>query len=261
MMRIKQSFCYPCFKKDLSPDQLCREAARIGYEAVELWWPDNDFEELVAAAGAHGLVIASMCGHRSLSDGLNKRSNHDRIEAELRASIDRAVKLGIPGLICFSGKRNEDQADADAIDACAEGLRRITPYAEAKGINLNMELLNSKVDHAGYQCDRTAWGLAVCEKTGSPRAKLLYDIYHMQIMEGDVIRTIRAAVAAGRIGHFHTAGNPGRKDLDDAQELNYRGICKAIASSGFDLYLGHEFNPAQDPVEALATAFGICNQQ
>jgi hydroxypyruvate isomerase len=260
-MRIKQSFCYPCFKADgLSLDRLCREAARIGLAAVELWWPGKDFEELLAAAKAHGLAIASMCGHKGLTDGLNKRSNHDRIEAELRAAIDQAVQLGIPGLICFSGNRNEGQSDADAIDTCAEGLRRVAPYAEAKSINLNMELLNSKVDHAGYQCDHTAWGLAVCQKVGSPRAKLLYDIYHMQIMEGDVIRTIRSAVAAGRIGHFHTAGNPDRKDLDDAQELNYTGICRAIAASPFDLYLAHEFTPRGDPIEALAKAFQICDQ-
>jgi len=260
-MRIKQSFCYPCFKsKDFSLDRLCREAARIGYAAVELWWPGEDFEELLAAAKAHGLVIASMCGHKTLTDGLNKRSNHDRIEAELRASVDQAAKLGIPGLICFSGNRNEGQSDAEGIEVCAAGLRRVTPYAEAKSINLNMELLNSKVNHAGYQCDHTAWGLAVCERAGSPRAKLLYDIYHMQIMEGDVIRTVRAAIAAGRIGHFHTAGNPDRRDLDDSQELNYAGICRAIAQSGFDLYLAHEFSPKGDPIEALATAFRVCDQ-
>ncbi len=165
--------------------------------------------------------IASMCGHETLGDGLNKRSNHDRIEAEVRESLEIASRLGIPGLICFSGNRNAGQTDADAIEACAEGLRRVAPYAEAKGINLNLELLNSKVDHAGYQADHTAWGVAVCRKVGSPRVKLLYDIYHMQIMEGDVIRTIRENIA--HIGHFHTAGNPDRKDLDDTQELNYVG--------------------------------------
>lgn len=257
-MRIKQSFCYPCFKaKDMSLDRLCKEAAAIGYKAVELWFRGKDFDELVAAAQAHGLVLASMCGHGTLTDGLNKRSNHDRIEAEIRESVDLAAKLGVPGLICFSGNRNEGQSDADALEACAAGLRRAAPYAEKKGINLNVELLNSKVDHAGYQCDHTAWGVALCKKVGSPRVKLLYDIYHMQIMEGDVIRTVRESIA--HIGHFHTAGNPDRKDFDDTQELNYRGICAAIAATGFDLYVAHEFTPKGDAVEALRTAFAVCD--
>jgi hydroxypyruvate isomerase len=259
-MRIKQSFCYPCFKrKEMSLDALCQAAAKIGYAAVELWFRGPDFDELVAAAKASGLAVASMCGHKTLTDGLNKRSNHDRIEAEVRESVDIAVKLGIPGLICFSGNRNDGQADADAIEACAEGLRRAAPYAERHGINLNMELLNSKVDHAGYQSDHTAWGVAVCRKVGSPRVKLLYDIYHMQIMEGDLIRTIRQDIA--HIGHFHTAGNPDRKEFDDPQELNYAGICRAIAASGYGLYVAHEFSPRGDPIEALRTAFEVCNQE
>ena len=258
-MRIRQSFCYPCFKtKEMSLDQLCREAAGIGLVAVELWFRGADFDELVEAAARHGLAMASMCGHKSLTDGLNKRENHDRIEAELRESIDIAAKLGIPGLICFSGNRNEGQTDEEAIEVCAAGLRRVAPYAEAKGINLNMELLNSKVDHQGYQCDHTAWGVAMCRKAGSPRAKLLYDIYHMQIMEGDVIRTIRENI--GWIGHFHTAGNPERRDLDDAQELNYRAIARAIAATGYDLYVAHEFTPRGERMEGLRQAFAVCDQ-
>jgi hydroxypyruvate isomerase len=259
-MRIKQSFCYPCFKrKERSLAELCNAAAKIGYAGVELWFRGPDFDELAAAAKGAGLALASMCAHETLGDGLNKRSNHDRIEAEIRASLEIASRLRIPGLICFSGNRNTGQSDADAIEACAEGLRRVAPYAEDKGINLNIELLNSQVDHAGYQADHTAWGAAVCRKVSSPRVKLLYDIYHMQIMEGDVIRTIRENIA--HIGHFHTAGNPDRKDLDDAQELNYVGICRAIARSGYSLYVAHEFTPRGDPIEALRTAFAICNQE
>ncbi|MCK4375139.1 MAG: sugar phosphate isomerase/epimerase, partial [Candidatus Brocadiae bacterium] len=170
----------------MSLDELFATAAEIGYPAAELWGRGDDFEEVVATAKKHGLVVASMAGHASLPDGLNKRSNHDRIEAELRTSIDLAAEHGIPGVICFSGNRQPHMSELEAIEACADGLRRVTPYAEQKGINLNMELLNSKVDHAGYQCDHTAWGVAVCERVGSPRAKLLYDIYHMQIMEGDL---------------------------------------------------------------------------
>jgi len=257
-MPIKQSFCYPCFKDpDMSLDELCSHAGRIGYAAVELWFRGEQFEELVAAAAAHGLTVACMCGHESLTAGLNNRDDHDRIEAEIRDSIDVAARVGIPSLICFSGNRNEGQDDADGIEAAAEGLRRVAPYAERNGITLVMELLNSKVDHPGYQCDRTGWGVAVCEAVGSPRVKLLYDIYHMQIMEGDVIRTITDNIA--HIGHFHTAGNPGRRDLDDEQELNYRAICRAIAATGFDGYLAHEFTPKNDRLRGLKAAFELCN--
>jgi hydroxypyruvate isomerase len=258
-MRINQSLCYPMFRpKDMSLDELFRTGAEIGYAAVELWSRGPDFEEVVELAHKHNLVVASMSGHNSLPDGLNKRSNHDRIEDELKTSIDIAVRCGIRGLICFSGNRQPFQSELEAIEAVADGLRRVAPYAEAKGVNLNMELLNSKVDHPGYQCDHTAWGVAVCERVNSPRVKLLYDIYHMQIMEGDVIRTIRANIKW--IGHFHTAGNPGRNDMDDTQELNYAGICVGIAATGYDLYVGHEFKPKGDLIEALRRAFVVCNQ-
>lgn len=239
-------------------DDLMKETAAVGYAAVELWGRDEKFEEIMAMAKRHNLAVASMSGHLSLPDGLNKRSNHDRIEDELKTSIDLAAQHKIPGLICFSGNRQPHQSEIEAIEAVADGLRRIAPYAEKKGVNLNLELLNSKVDHPGYQCDHTAWGVAVCERVNSPRVKLLYDIYHMQIMEGDLIRTIRQNIKW--IGHFHTAGNPDRRDLDDAQELNYTGICRAIAATGYDLYLGHEFRPKGDPLEALRTTFAICNQ-
>ena len=258
-MRIKQSICFPLFKpQEMSLETLCKTAAKIGYAAIELWHRGDDFEQVVATAKKHKLVVASMCGHQSLGDGLNKRSNHDRIEEELIGSIDVAAKTGIPGLICLSGNRRPYQSEFDAIDACAEILKRVAPLAEKKGVNLNLELLNSKVDHPGYQCDHTAWGVAVCERVTSPRVKLLYDIYHMQIMEGDVIRTIRENIRW--IGHFHTAGNPGRNDMDDTQELNYAGVCKAIADTGYEYYVGHEFKPKGDPIEALKQTFALCNQ-
>jgi hydroxypyruvate isomerase len=259
-MRIQQSICYPLFMpKTMTLTDLVQISAEIGYRAIELWGRPPEFEEIVALAHQHGLVVASMSGHASLPDGLNKRSNHDRIEEELRISIDVAAQHDIPGVICFSGNRQPHQSEEEAINATADGLRRIAPYAEEKGVNLNLELLNSKIDHPGYQCDHTAWGAAVCERVNSPRVKLLFDIYHMQIMEGDVIRTIREHIQW--IGHFHTAGVPGRNDLDDTQELNYRGICRAIAATGYDLYLGHEFRPKGDPIEALAATFAICDQE
>jgi hydroxypyruvate isomerase len=198
-----------------------------------------------------------MSGHNSLPDGLNNTDNHDRIEAELRESIDVAAANGVTGLICFSGNRIPGVGDQEAIANTAAGLRRAAPYAEAKGVNLNLELLNSKVDHAGYQCDHSAWGLAVLEQVNSPNVKLLYDIYHMQIMEGDVIRTMTSNLDA--IGHIHTAGNPGRNELDDNQELNYRGICSALIAAGYEGYVGHEFRPRGEVVASLRQAFELCN--
>ena len=258
-MRIKQSICYPIFKLEgMSLDDLFRVAAEIGYAAVEMWDRGDALEEVAESAKRHGLVVASMCGHQSLADGLNKRSNHARIEDELKTSIDLAARHGIPGLICFSGNRQPYQSELEAIEAVADGLRRVAPYAEKMGVNLNMELLNSRVDHPGYQCDHTEWGVAVCERVNSPRVKLLYDIYHMQIMEGDIIRTIRKHVRW--IGHFHTAGNPGRRDMDDTQELNYAGICRAIAETGYRYYIGHEFMPKGDLIAALRQAFVLCDR-
>jgi len=253
---LQQSFCYPLYQGGLSLDALCQLAAEIGYAAVELWFRGPDFDQLVAAAQRHKLAIASMCGHGTLNDGLNLRSNHDRIAAEITASLEVASRLGIPNLICFSGARNPGQSSPDAIAACAAGLQRVAPLAEKKGINLNVELLNSKVDHPGYECDHTAWGVELCQKVNSPRVKLLYDIYHMQIMEGDIIRTIREHIQW--IGHFHTAGNPGRQDLDDDQELNYGAICRAIAATSFTGYVAHEFRPKSDTAAALRAAFATC---
>lgn len=257
-MSIQQSICYPLFKpEDMSLELLFETAAEIGYAAVELWGRDHDFDRVVNLAGRYNLTVASMSGHGTLPDGLNKRSNHARIEAELIESIDIAAANGIPGLICFSGNRQPYQSEEAAISTTAEGLLRVAAHAESKKVNLNLELLNSKINHPGYQCDHTAWGVAVCEKVNSTRVKLLYDIYHMQIMEGDVIRTIQENVRW--IGHFHTAGNPGRNDLDDSQELNYRGICSAIADTAYELYVGHEYKPLGDPIESLRTTFAICN--
>lgn len=258
-MRIKQSVCFPMVKPAEVPlaDFVAR-VAEIGFPAIELWGRGEDFEDVVALARKHDLAIPIMSGHDGIASGLNDAAQHDRIEAELRASIDVAADVGIPGVICFSGNRREGVSRADAIATAVAGLRRIAPYAEAKGVNLNMELLNSKVDHPGYDCDHSAWGLEVCRRVDSPNVKLLFDIYHMQIMEGDVIRTIRDNIQW--IGHFHTAGVPGRRDFDDTQELNYTGICRAIAESGYNLYVGHEFKPKGEVYAALQSAFEICDQ-
>ena len=259
MGKINQSFCYPCFMRggDLALERLIEEAAQIGYAGIELWARANaPFDEIVDLAKQYGLVIPSMMGHDSLPDGLNKRENHDRIEQELLESIELAADFGIPGLICFSGNR-DGLSDEVGIDICSEGLNRVKGAAEDKGINLNIELLNGKVNHPDYQCDRTEWGVQVCECVGSPRVKLLYDIYHMQIMEGNLISSI--CEYSEHIGHYHTAGVPGRHDLDQDQEINYSAVVEAIAETGYNLYVGHEFTPKGDPIEALRAAYQVCD--
>jgi len=205
-----------------------------------------------------------MVGHRHESpsggthaEAFSRAANHDRLEAELCESIDISARNNIPGVIVLSGHRNHDESDIETMHVCAKGLLRVARYAEENGVNLNLEVLNSKVDHPYYVGDHTDWAVGVCKLVNSPRVKILYDIYHMQIMEGNVIGTIRKY--ARWIGHFHTAGVPGRNDLDDCQELNYRGICNAIAATEYDLYVGHEFVPKSDVFQALRAAFEICN--
>jgi hydroxypyruvate isomerase len=256
-MSINQSVCLPILGQ-FNQIKLIKEVAEIGYTAVEIWGRDEKFEELCDHVQEYGLTIASMIGHQSLTDGLNNTNNHQRIEDELGQSIELAVKSGISGLICFSGNRITNLTEAQALENTVNGLLRVAPYAEKYGINLNLELLNSKIDHIGYQCDSTAWGLEVVRKVNSPRVKLLYDIYHMQIMEGDIIRTVGENINA--IGHFHTAGNPGRHELDDNQELNYSAICSAISATDYKGFIGHEFRPKDNNiVRALKQAFITCS--
>jgi hydroxypyruvate isomerase len=250
MSSYLQSVSWWCLTPHLlSPLQLARAAADIGYAAVELL-P----EEYWALAKEHGLAIASVNGHDSIIDGLNQRANHGRIARELERKIAKAEQWQIANLICFSGSRRALN-DAEGIEATAEGLRQAARQAEDAGVTLVLELLNSKVDHPDYHADRTAWAVEVCRQVGSPAVKVLYDIYHMQIMEGDIIRTIETTHPW--IGHYHTAGNPGRADLDDKQELNYRPIFQAIAATGYTGYVGHEFIPRGEPIAALAAAFEL----
>jgi len=251
MRGIKQSVCFGAFAGHTTPEELIRTAAQIGMQSVEML-PEEHWDKVKGA----GLDIAIVPGHRSLADGLNKRENHDRIERELTTSIRKAAANGIPSLIVFSGNRN-GLSDDKGIEICAEGIQRVIKQAEDAGVTLCMELLNSRVDHADYQCDRTAWGVRLCQAIGSPSFKLLYDIYHMQIMEGDLIRTIRDNICY--IGHFHTAGNPRRKNLDLDQEINYAAVMQAIADTDYDGYVGHEFSPKGDWVDALQEAFEVCD--
>jgi hydroxypyruvate isomerase len=243
-----QSLGWWCFvPQKLSPEEFVSSAAEAGFTALDLVPPE--YWSLVTD---HGLSISSIQGHLPLEIGLNRVDQHERIEREVRAAIANAKRLKIPNVLCFSGNRG-GLDDVKGMEVTAGALCRLAPFAEDAGVTLALELLNSKVDHPDYQADRTAWGAQVCQAVGSPRVKLLYDIYHMQIMEGDVIRTIRAFHPL--IAFYHTAGNPGRNDLDETQELNYPAILKAIKDTGYTGYIAHEFIPKADPVAAIRTVF------
>ena len=257
-MSIKQSVCIPMIKPpSIQLEDFIPRIAEMGYAAIEIWMRDEDFETILHLAKEQGLVVASMIGHDLRGGGLNDPANHEMITARLRESIDVAAQAGIPGLICFSGTRREGLSEENGINNTAAGLKRIAPYAEQKGVNLNLELLNSKVDHPGYQCDHTAWGRMVIDRVDSPRVKLLYDIYHMQIMEGDIIRTIRDNIE--RIGHFHTGGVPGRHEIGRSQEINYSAVARAISETPYDLFVGHEYRPTMDVYQSLEQAFDLFN--
>ncbi|MBZ0292719.1 MAG: TIM barrel protein [Anaerolineae bacterium] len=251
MSQIKQSLSWWCYaNRGVEPAALLRAAAEIGYQGVEL--VGQEYWQLIKD---HGLEIVSINGHGTIEDGLNRRGAKARITKEVQANLALAQQWNIPNLICFSGSRAglDDELGAEIT---AENLRHIAPYAEDAGVTLVVELLNSKVDHADYQCDHTEWGVKVIEMVNSPRVKLLYDIYHMQIMEGDLIRTIQKYHQ--HFAHYHTAGNPGRHDLDDAQEIYYPPIVRAIIETGYEGYLGQEFVPKGDPVAALKAAYELC---
>ena len=247
--RLKQAVARWCFAK--TPlDDLCRQCAEMGIVGIDLVdapdWP---------TLAKYGLIATMTSGAGSIPDGWNRKENHDKLEKQMRENIERAAAAKLPNVITFSGNRR-GQPDNEGRDNCILGLRRIKGFAEEKGITVCMELLNSKVNHKDYQCDHTAWGVEVCKGVDSPRVKLLYDIYHMQIMEGDIIRTIRDNIQY--IGHFHTGGNPGRNEIDDTQELQYKTIAKAVADLNYQGYFAHEFTPKRDPMTSLRQAVEIC---
>ncbi len=247
--RLKQSAARWCFGK-IPLEDLCRASAEMGLVGLDLIDPP-DWPTL----RKYGLTPTMVPGAGQIAQGWNRKENHDRLEKEMLASIARAAEAKLPNVITFSGNRR-GLSDEEGKANCVLGLNRVKKAAEDAGVTICMELLNSKVDHKDYQCDHTAWGAAVMKEVGSPRVKLLYDIYHMQIMEGDVIRTIRENIQY--IGHFHTGGVPGRHELDDTQELQYRTIAKAIADLNFQGYFAHEFTPAKDPLPSLKQAVELC---
>jgi hydroxypyruvate isomerase len=249
--RLKQSVSRWPYRSIPLPD-FCRAVADMGLTAIDLLdepdWP---------VVRQYGLVCSmGYAGGGSIPDGLNVRANHDAIETNFRKLIPRAAAERVPNVITFFGNRR-GMRDEDAIATSIEGLNRVKRIAEDHGVTICVELLNSKVDHKDYQGDRTAYGVAIVKAVGSPRVKLLYDAYHMQIMEGDVIRTIRDN--REYIAHFHTGGVPGRNELDDSQEVNWRAVARAIVDTGFTGYLAHEFRPTRDPLTSLREAVALCD--
>lgn len=232
----------------------CKACAAMGLKAIDLLQPGD--WEIVREYG----LVCSM-GYPTerddfLSNGFNKRASHAMLIRELEATIPLAAKHAVPNVIAMFGNRG-GISDTEGISACVEGLRRIAPLAEEHQVTVCVELLNSKVDHKDYHGDHTAFGVEVMKGVASMRVKLLYDIYHMQIMEGDVIRTIRDNIS--HIAHFHTGGVPGRNELDETQELNWRAVATAIVDTGFRGFVAHEFVPTRDPLTSLREAVTVCD--
>ncbi len=249
--RLKQTACRWCYGKIPLAD-FCKAVADMGLTSVDLL---NEQEWDVAIQ--HGLICSmAYGGGGSIADGLNVKANHDAIVRNFERTIPKIAALKFPNVITFFGNRR-GMPDAESVANCVEGLNRVKAIAEQSGVTICVELLNSKVDHKDYAGDHTAFGVEVVKAVNSPRVKLLYDIYHMQIMEGDVIRTIRDNKEW--IAHFHTGGVPGRHELDDRQELNWRAIASAIVDTGYQGYYAHEFVPTRDPLASLREAVTLCD--
>lgn len=249
---ISHSVCRWCFG-DMPLEQLCVAVKEMGLVGIDLVGPKD-----WATLKQHQL-ISTMCNGAeiSLTKGWNNPQYHAQLIKNYTEHIDLVAAAGYTNLICFSGNR-EGMADEVGLQNCADGLKKIMALAEKKGVVIHMELLNSKIDHKDYMCDKTPWGVELCKRIGSPNFKLLYDIYHMQIDEGDVIRTIQNYHPY--IGHYHTAGVPGRHEIDESQELFYPAIMRAILATGFKNYVAQEFIPAQqNKLESLRKAIQICD--
>jgi hydroxypyruvate isomerase len=257
--RLKQSVCRWCYDAVLGPrriplDEFCKAVAAMGLTAIDLLQP----EEWEVAA-RYGLTCSTGFpgkGGGTIPDGLNNRMLHDAIVKTFEAVLPKAKQMGVTNLITFFGNRR-GMPDGEAADNCIAALGRLAPVAEAHNITIVVELLNSKVDHADYQGDRTDFGVKVVKAVNSPRIKLLYDIYHMQIMEGDIIRTIQQNKQW--FAHYHTGGVPGRHELDATQELQWPAIVKAILDTGYTGYFAHEFIPQRDPLTSLREAVVLCD--
>jgi hydroxypyruvate isomerase len=250
--RINQSFCRWCYGQ-ITLDDLCAAAKAMGLRAIDLI-EAKDFPTLKK----HDLLCSMVIGvPGGIADGLNRTENHDKIVAFMEETIPVAAQYGYPNIICLSGNRR-GLDDQQGLSNCVTGLKRIVPVAEKHKVTVCLELLNSKVDHHDYMADHTAWGVAVVKQVGSERCKLLYDIYHMQIMEGDIISTIRQNHQY--FGHYHTGGVPGRAEIDETQELYYPAVMRAIVETGFKGFVAQEFIPKRpDPLKSLQQCVQICD--
>jgi hydroxypyruvate isomerase len=246
--RLKQSVCKWCYKMPL--DDLCRAASEMGLAGIDLIKPEE-----FATLKKYGL-IGTMTTTHGIVKGLNDPANHDMCLELIKRGIEATAAEGWRNVICFSGNRN-GMDDETGMKNCVTALHKVLPLAEKSNVVINMELLNSRVDHADYMCDTSKWGIELVKRVGSDHFKLLYDIYHMQIMEGDVIRSIQNNHQY--FGHYHTAGNPGRHELDETQELYYPAICRAIVATGFDGFMAQEFVPTRDQLVSLKEAVKLCD--
>lgn len=252
---LKHSVCKWCYP-DITVAGLASAAATIGMHSVELLDP-NECQVVLNAGLTCAMVNApTREGYGFIEDGFNRPENHEFLVEAYIERINAVGRAGLPNLICFSGNRR-GLSDQTGLKNCVAALNEIVPEAEKRGVTLCMELLNSRVDHFDYQADHTDWGLKLVDRIGSDRFKLLYDIYHMQIMEGDIIRTIRDH--HDYFAHYHTGGNPGRHEIDDSQELNYRAVAEAILETGFTGYIAQEFIPTRDPLTSLREGVLICD--
>jgi hydroxypyruvate isomerase len=250
--RIRHSVCRWCYDK-VPLDDLCRASKEMGIGSIDLLGLDE-----IPTARKHGLTCAMVSGiPGGITRGLNREANHGGILEWFESAAPKVAAAGCTNVICFSGNR-AGQSDEQGLEVCAAGLRKLVPVAKRHGLVLVMELLNSKVDHKDYQCDRTHWGVELCKRVGSERFKLLYDIYHMQIMEGDIIRTLRES--APYIAHYHTGGVPGRNEIDETQEIYYPAVMQAIVATGFKGYVAQEFIPKRpDVLGSLRQGVRICD--
>lgn len=248
--RLKQSVARWCYR-DIPIEQLAKAAADIGLKGIDLIEPAD-----WPTVKKYGLVPTMTTGAGTIADACNRKELHDKLEKQFQETIPRAAQNGAPNVITFSGNR-KGMADGEGLENTVTILNKVKNLAEQHGVNICIELLNSKVNHKDYMFDRAEWGFEVVRRVNSPRVKVLYDIYHAQIMEGDVIRTIRQNIQ--HIAHFHTGGNPGRNELDDTQELNWRTIAQAIADLNFQGYFAHEFVPKREPLKSLREAAILCD--
>lgn len=251
--RLKQSACRWCYR-DIPLENLAKAGAEIGLKGIDLLNDPNDWP----VVKKYGLIPTMVSGAGTIPDACNRKDLHDKLEKEFQTNIPRAAENGIPNVITFSGNR-KGMSDGEGLENTVAILNRVKGLAEKHNVTICIELLNSKVNHKDYMFDHTAWGVEVIKRVNSPRVKILYDIYHAQIMDGDIVRNIRDHYQW--INHFHTGGNPGRKEIDETQELNYRFIMQAIAELGFKGFVSHEYSPTQghDPIAMLAKAMEICD--